>query len=102
MTITSGQVVKGMVWNGLGLVSSPLYLLRKFFEGKAIENLIGKGVKTEYFNDDKLGRVLDELYPRGLNEIFMSIVLEAVKIYQLETSTVHLDSTSFSLNFKAD
>ena len=102
MTITSGQVVKGMVWNGLGLVSSPLYLFRKFFEGKAIENLIGKGVKTEYFNDDKLGRVLDELYPRGLNEVFMSIVLEAVKIYQRETSTVHLDSTSFSLNFKAD
>ena len=25
--ITSGQVVKGMVLNGLGLVSSPLYLL---------------------------------------------------------------------------
>ena len=98
MTITSGQVVKGMVWNGLGLVSSPLYLFRKFFEGKAIENLIGKGVKTEYFNDDKLGRVLDELYPRGLNEIFMSIVLEAVKIYQLETSTVHLDSTSFHVH----
>ena len=44
--------------------------------------IIGKGVKTEYFNDDKLGRVLDELYPRGLNEIFMSIVLEAVKSYQ--------------------
>ena len=67
MTITSGQVVKGMVWNGLGLVSSPLYLLRKFFEGKAIENLIGKGVKTEYFNDDKLGRVLERLDHKGLN-----------------------------------
>ena len=55
-------------------------------------------MKTEYFNDDKLGRVLDELYPRGLNEIFMSIVLEAVKIYQLETSTVHLDFTSFHVH----
>ena len=44
--ITSGQVVKGMALNGLGLVSSPLYLFSKFFEGKAIEHLIGKGVKT--------------------------------------------------------
>ena len=35
--ITSGQVVKGMVVNGLGSVSSPLYLFSKFFEGKAIE-----------------------------------------------------------------
>ena len=40
--ITSGQVVKGMVLNGLGLVSSPLYLFSKFFEEKAIEHLIGK------------------------------------------------------------
>ena len=50
---TGGQVVKGMVLNGLGLVSSPLYLFSKFFEGKTIEHLIGKGVKTEYFNNDK-------------------------------------------------
>ena len=67
-------------------MSSLLYLFSNFFEGKVIEHLIGKGVKTEYFNDDKLGRVLDPLYPRGLNEIFISVVLEAVKIYQLETS----------------
>ena len=65
--ITSGQVVKGMVLNELGLVSSPLYLFSKFFEGKAIEHLIGKGVKTEYFNDDKLGRVLERLDHKGLN-----------------------------------
>ncbi len=87
-----------MLLNGLGKVSSPLYLFSKFFEGKAIEHLIGKGVKTEYFNDDKLGRVLDQLYSRGLNQIFMSVVLEAVKIYQLEISTVHLDSTSFHVH----
>ena len=48
-----------MVLNGLGLVSYSLYLFSNFFEGKAIEHLIGKGVKTEYFNDDKLGRLLD-------------------------------------------
>lgn len=96
--ITGGQAVKGMVLNGLGLVSSPLYLFSKFFEGKAIEHLIGTGVKTEYFNDDKLGRVLEQLYHRGLNDIFMSVVLEAVKIYELETNTVHLDSTSFHVH----
>ncbi|MCL2925354.1 MAG: DUF4277 domain-containing protein [Trichodesmium sp. MAG_R04] len=61
-----------------------------------MEHLICQGVKTEYFNDYKLGRALDQLYRRGLNQIFMSVVLEAVKIYQLETITVHLDSTSFT------
>ena len=77
--ITMGQVVKGMILNGLGLVSSPLYLFSRFFEGKAIEHLIGPGTKAEYFNDDRLGRVLDQLYRKGLNEVFVSVVLEAVK-----------------------
>ncbi|WP_390889956.1 DUF4277 domain-containing protein [Roseofilum reptotaenium] len=48
-----------MILNGLGLVSSPLYLFSQFFQGKAIEHLIGPGAKVEYFNDDRLGRVLD-------------------------------------------
>ncbi|MBS9769262.1 DUF4277 domain-containing protein [Trichodesmium erythraeum] len=46
-----------------------------FFQGKAIENLIAQEVKIEYFNDDKLGLVLEQLYPRGLNHIFISMVL---------------------------
>jgi transposase len=95
--ITAGQVVKGMILNGLGLVSSPLYLFSRFFEGKAVEHLIGSRAKAEYFNDDRLGRVLDQLYQKGLNEVFVSIVLEAVKTYQLEMDTVHLDSSSFSV-----
>ncbi|MBP0026861.1 MAG: IS1634 family transposase [Roseofilum sp. Guam] len=85
------------ILNGLGLVSSPLYLFSQFFEGKAIEHLIGPGAKAEYFNDDRLGRVLDQLYQRGINEIFVSVAIEAVKIYELEIGTVHLDSSSFSV-----
>ena len=42
-----------------------------------------------------LGRVLDQLYRKGLNEVFVSVVLEAVKTYQLELDTVHLDCSSF-------
>ena len=93
--VTAGQVVKGMLLNRLGLVSSPLYLFNRFFQGITIENLIEPGVKAEYFNDDKLGRVLEQLYQKGLSKIFMSVVLEAVKTYQLETETVHIDSSSF-------
>ena len=32
--ITSGQVVKGMVLNGLGILSSPLYFLSYFLREK--------------------------------------------------------------------
>ena len=40
--ITSGQVVKALILNGLGMVC-PLYLFSQFFEDKAIEKLLGNG-----------------------------------------------------------
>ncbi len=67
--VSSGHVVKAMILNGLGFVSSPLYIFSKFFETKACEHLIGEGVKAEYFNDGKLGRTLDKLFSSGLTTI---------------------------------
>jgi transposase len=58
--VSAGQVVKAMILNGLGFVSAPLYLFERFFEGKATEHLIGRGVRPEHLNDDRLGRVLDQ------------------------------------------
>ena len=37
--ITTGQVIKALILNGLGMVSRPLYLFSQFFEDKAIEKL---------------------------------------------------------------
>ena len=39
--ITTGQVIKALILNGLGMVSRPLYLFSQFFEDKAIEKLLG-------------------------------------------------------------
>jgi transposase len=46
--ISTGQVVKAMIINGLGLTSAPLYLLEKFFVGKATEHLLGVGIRSEH------------------------------------------------------
>ena len=43
--VSTGHAVKAMILKGLGLVSAPLYLFSKFFEGKPTEHLIGKGIK---------------------------------------------------------
>ncbi len=51
--VSPGQAVKAMILNGLGLVSAPLYLFSKFFEGKATEHLIGEGIQPEHLNDDR-------------------------------------------------
>ena len=71
--VSPGLVVKAMIINGLGVVSAPLYLFYQFFEGKAIEDLIGAGLQPSHLNDDRLGRVLDKLYLVGVSEIFTSI-----------------------------
>jgi transposase len=91
--ISAGQVVKAMILNGLSMMSQPLYMFPKFFELIACEHLIGAGVKPEYLNDDKLGRILDKLFIKGLDTVFLAISLNAVQIYQISLSSSHLDST---------
>ena len=96
--ISPGHVVKAMILNGLGFVSSPLYMFPEFFEDKPCEHLIGKGVKAEYLNDDKLGRVMDKLFIKGLTEIFLAITTSVIKEFNISIKTAHLDSTSLHLH----
>jgi transposase len=67
--VSLGQVLKAMILNGLGFVSAPLYLFSQFFEGKAIEHLLGAGIAAEHLNDDRLGRALDCFYDACLGVI---------------------------------
>ena len=98
--VSPGQVVKAMIINGLGWVSAPLYLFSKFFEGKAIEHLLGSGIQASHLNDDRLGRVLDKLYLAGITEIFTTIALSTAQNFQINIDTSHLDSSSFHLHGK--
>ena len=95
--LNSGIIVKSIILNALGFVSRPLYLFPQFFQDKATEHLFGEGIFPEYFNDDKVGRVMDKLYQFGLTKIFLLIALSALKKYGVEHKYSHLDSTSISL-----
>lgn len=92
--VNAGQVVKAMIINGLGFVSKPLYMFPEYFETIACEHLIGTGVKPEYLNDDKLGRVMDKLFIKGLDTIFFIIAVKAAQKFGVSLSTSHLDSSS--------
>ncbi|MEG3924792.1 MULTISPECIES: IS1634 family transposase [unclassified Microcoleus] len=98
--VSPGLVVKAMIINGLGMVSAPLYLFSKFFEGKAIEHLLGSVIQASHLNDDRLGRVLDKLYLAGISSIFTTIALSAAQKFEINTDTSHLDSSSFHLHGK--
>jgi len=96
--VSPGQAVKAMILNGLGFVSAPLYLFEQFFVGKATEHLLGEGIRAEHLNDDRMGRVLDELFEYGLTELFVEIALSAASRFGVATGSVHLDSSSFHVD----
>ncbi|BAC91290.1 gll3349 [Gloeobacter violaceus PCC 7421] len=96
--VSCGQVLKGLILNGLGCVSAPLYLFEQFFVGKATEHLIGPGVLPKHFNDDRLGRVLAKLYDEGTTKVFVHLALKAARQFGVKTDSVHLDSTFFHVD----
>ena len=81
----------------MGFVSAPLYLFSEFFIGKATEHLLGEGIKPEHLNDDRIGRALDSLSNQGLTPLFTNIAMLAHQRFNLSAKSLHLDSSSFSL-----
>jgi len=45
-----------------------------------------------------LGRVLDQLYVKGLSQVFMAVALATAKKIGISLKKSHLDSTSFHLH----
>lgn len=95
--VSPGVVVKAMILNGLGVLSAPLYLFSRFFEGKPIAHLLGEDIRPEDLNDDRLGRVLEQLWHHDLSALFLKIALTAVRVFDVTVEVVHLDSTSFAV-----
>jgi transposase len=63
--VSAGHVVKALILNCMGFLSAPLYLFHQFFVGKGTEHLLGEGIKAEYLNARRIGRVLDKLTSRA-------------------------------------
>ena len=96
--VSSGIIIKAIILNGLGFLSRPLYLFPQFFEDKATEHLLGKGILPKHLNDDRIGRVMDKCYQQGISDLFLLISLAAAKKYQINLEYSHLDSSSFSVH----
>lgn len=79
-----------------------MYLMPDDMKNKPVDLLIRPGLVAEYFNDDSLGRCLDDLYAAGVTEVFASVVSRALNVYGIEHQFVHLDSSSFHLHGEYD
>ena len=100
--LTHGQRVKAMIINGLGFTQSPIYLTPKFFENLPVEQLFGKGIKANHFNDDSLGRTLDAIYKYDSTALFAEIANEvAMEITpkpKPKKTQIHIDTSSLKVS----
>ena len=95
--VSAGQVVKAMIINCMGFLTAPLYLFSEFFEGKATEHLIGAGIKAEYLNDSRIGRVLDQIYEYGITILFIKIASLMAERFKIDPKIAHIDGTSMAV-----
>lgn len=103
--LSTGHAVVGLILNGLGYVNKRLYMVSHFFKNKPVSKLLDVSyLKAEHFNDDALGRALDELYAYGVSDLYALISTQVVKYlsehYDLEIENAHADNTNFHLHGK--
>jgi len=95
--LSVGEVVKGLILNGLGFVSKPLSLVPSFFERVPLHILFREGIDAEDFNRHRIGRCLDRLFKHDNSVLFSKAAQHAASVVGASTSVVHLDSTTFSV-----
>jgi transposase len=96
MEVSPGRMVLAMILDALS-GRSPLFRVGEFFQDKDVELLLGEDIPLSKITDDTLGRVLDRISYVGPNKVLGAIILRVMKIYDLDTSHVHQDTTSHSV-----
>jgi len=96
MEVEPGLIVLGLVLDTLS-GRSPLYHVETAFEGCDRAVLFGRELPAAYFNDDNVGRMLDELFETGTQRIFSALSVTALERFSLATQHVHFDTTSINL-----
>ena len=95
--LSAGEVIAGMIINGLGFSDRPLSLVPQFFKTCPLKALFGRDVDPDDFNRFKLGRVLDRAHSFGCEQLFTLLASRVIKDEGIDHRFGHLDSSSFSL-----
>jgi transposase len=96
--VSCGRGTQAMILNALGFVGRALYLMPDYLHNKPVDLLIDSDLTADDFNDDTLGRCLDDLYAAGVTEVFYQVASQALKVYGIRSRFKHLDSSSFHLH----
>jgi transposase len=94
--VSDGTIVLALVLDALS-GRSPLFRLPQAFGKLDTELLLGEAISAEKLNDDAVGRALDRMYEVGTGKVLSAVALRAVKLFDLDTTHVHHDTTSHSV-----
>lgn len=89
--VDTGTIAIGMVLNRL-MAPKPLYHVGSWMQQTAIPHLLS--TSADKFNDDRLGRALEEMYPH-LRSMWTQIITVAVEKFNIDLSFLAYDLTSF-------
>lgn len=93
--IQPGLATVAMIINGLGFTNRRLYLTPQFFQNKAINCLFDSPICANDFNDQTLGKCLDEISAYGSSRLFGEIAFDIAMEQDLLGPRAHHDTTSF-------
>jgi transposase len=94
--VSDGQIVLALILDSLS-GRSPLFRLPQAFAKLDSELLLGEAIPPEKLNDDAVGRALDRIFEVGTGKMLSAVALRAVKLFDLDITHVHHDTTSHSV-----
>jgi transposase len=96
--LDAGTVISGMILNLLSDAKIRLYRLSHFFEDKPMPLIFpwNPKITPSNFTEERAGNVLDELYRSNPQKIFSMLTHSNIKLYDINTSSIRVDTTSKS------
>jgi transposase len=88
--VSTGHVIEVLVLNRLTLQPTPISKIEDWAAGQVIEEVYG--ISAAAFNDDRIGRALDEISPHLINA-WASLVLRGAQAYGVALDQLHSDVT---------
>lgn len=88
--VSTGRVLEVLVLNRLMVRPTPISKIDAWAEGQVIEEVYGNPAAA--FNDDRIGRALDEIYPH-LPDAWAAVVLRGAQAYGVALDQLHSDVT---------
>lgn len=99
-SVIPGEKTIGLVVHNILTTPMPLYEFQDWLT-PLDEDVLGlSGAEVSSINDDRVGKALDGFYAGKHKDVFFHLALKAIKLFKLDCSQIHQDTTSITFSGK--